>query len=97
MKDEAVFKLVGERIRRLRKERGWTQDEISRRFGFNYKHYQRIEQGQQNLELATLNKLATAFEIPIDQILIFPCTEAKSVSRRKRTAGASAQSRRKLR
>jgi len=64
MKDERLFKLVGERIRQLRRERGWTQHDISQRFGFNYKHYQRIEQGQQNLELATLNKLAAAFEIP---------------------------------
>ena len=71
MKDEAVFKLVGERVRQLRREQGWTQDEISRRFGFNYKHYQRIEQGQQNLELATLNKLAEAFGIPIAELLVF--------------------------
>ena len=77
MKDEVVFKLVGERIRQLRRERGWTQDEISRRFGFNYKHYQRIEQGQQNLELATLNKLATAFEIPIAELLVFDSLRPK--------------------
>ena len=71
MKDEQLFKLVGRRVRQLRLERGWTQDEFSRRFGFNFKHYQRIEQGQQNLELATLNKLADAFGIPIDQVLVF--------------------------
>ena len=71
MKDETVFKLVGERIRQLRRERGWTQDEISRRFGFNYKHYQRIEQGQQNLELAT------AFEIPIAELLVFDSLRPK--------------------
>ena len=71
MRDERLFRLVGDRIRQLRRDRGWTQQEMSERFGFNYKHYQRIEQGQQNLELATLNKLAAAFEIPINEILIF--------------------------
>jgi len=81
MKDETVFKLVGERVRQLRQERGWTQDEISRRFGFNFKHYQRIEQGQQNLELATLNKLAGAFGIAIAELLVFD-----SLGPKKRTA-----------
>jgi transcriptional regulator with XRE-family HTH domain len=71
MRDEQLFKLVGKRIRQLRRERGWTQEEMSRRFKFNYKHYQRIEGGLQNLELATLNKLAAAFEISIDQLLVF--------------------------
>lgn len=71
MKDEQLFELVGKRVRQLRLERGWTQDEFSRHFGFNFKHYQRIEQGQQNLELATLNKLAAAFDIPIHKMLVF--------------------------
>jgi transcriptional regulator with XRE-family HTH domain len=71
MKDEQLFKLVGKRIKELRLGRGWIQDEISRQFGFNYKHYQRIEEGRQNLELATLNKLAVAFDISIEQLLIF--------------------------
>ena len=77
MTEEQLFKLVGKRIRQLRHERGLTQEEMSRRFRFNYKHYQRIEQGQQNLELATLNKLATAFEIPIAELLVFDSLRPK--------------------
>ena len=94
MKDERLFKLVGERIRQLRRERGWTQHEISQRFGFNYKHYQRIEQGQQNLELATLNKLAAAFEIPINEILVF---DDIALQRGKHRAGHAARRKARLR
>jgi transcriptional regulator with XRE-family HTH domain len=39
--------------------------------GFEYKYYQRIEYGQKNLSLKTLNKLAKAFGVSIDEMLRF--------------------------
>ena len=38
-------------------------------FGFEYKYYQRIEYGQKNLSLKTLNKLSKAFRIPVSKLL----------------------------
>jgi len=39
--------------------------------GFEYKYYQRIEYGQKNLSLKTLNKLAKAFGVPVGDLLRF--------------------------
>ncbi len=64
MTDERLMQLVGRRVRQLRLARGLKQEDMCR-FGFDYKYYQRIEYGQKNLSLKTLNRLAKAFGIPV--------------------------------
>lgn len=70
MTDERLLKLVGKRIRPLRLERGLKQEEMCR-FGFDYKYYQRIEYGQKNLSIKTLNRLAKAFGIAVAELFTF--------------------------
>ena len=70
MTDERLMKLVGKRIRELRVSRGLKQEEMCNH-GFEYKYYQRIEYGQKNLSLKTLNKLAKAFGVSIDELFRF--------------------------
>ena len=70
MTDERLMKQVGKRVRELRIARGMKQEEMCR-YGFEYKYYQRIEYGQKNLSLKTLNKLAKAFGIPILELFKF--------------------------
>ena len=41
------------------------------RFGFEYKYYQRVEYGQKNLSLKTLNRLAKAFGVPVSELFRF--------------------------
>lgn len=67
MTDERLMRMVGKRIKELRLERGLKQEEMCQ-FGFEYKYYQRIEYGQKNLSLKTLNKLANAFGVPVSEI-----------------------------
>ena len=40
-------------------------------YGFEYKYYQRIEYGQKNLSLKTLNRLSRAFDISVSELLDF--------------------------
>jgi transcriptional regulator with XRE-family HTH domain len=70
MTDERLMKLVGKRIRELRLSHGFKQEDMCR-FGFEYKYYQRIEYGQKNLSLKTLNKLSKAFGIPASELFRF--------------------------
>jgi len=62
------MKQVGERISQLRQARGLKQEDMCR-FGFDYKYYQRIEYGQKNLTLRTINRLAEAFYVEAADIL----------------------------
>ncbi len=68
MTDKRLMRLVGQRVRELRRERGLTQEDMTR-FGFTSRPYQRIEHGERNLTLKTLNKLAEAFEVSIAELL----------------------------
>ena len=67
MTDERLLRLVGKRVRELRLAKGLRQEDMCQ-FGFEYKYYQRIEYGQKNLSLKTLNKLSKAFRVPISKL-----------------------------
>lgn len=70
MTDERLIKQLGKRVRELRLSRGLKQEEMCK-FGFEYKYYQRIEYGQKNLSLKTLNKLAKAFGVSVAELFRF--------------------------
>ncbi len=70
MTDEQLMQSVGTRARQLRIAKGLRQEDMCQ-FGFEYKYYQRIEYGEKNLTLKTLNKLAKAFDIPVSELFVF--------------------------
>ena len=70
MTDERLLRLLGNKVQRLRRERGWTQEGMSR-FGFEIKYYQRIEYGERNLSVKSLNKLAKAFGVTVAELFRF--------------------------
>jgi transcriptional regulator with XRE-family HTH domain len=70
MTDERLMKLLGARVRQLRQARNLKQEDMCK-YGFEYKYYQRIEYGQRNLSLKTLNKLAKAFGVPVSELFQF--------------------------
>jgi len=73
-------KLFQERLRQLRKERGWTQERAAEKCGVGYKLYQLYELGiKQNPGLSSLEKLAAGFGLEIHELL----TPAHPQNRRK--------------
>lgn len=57
------FKLIGERIRTIRKEKGLTQEALADKSGIHYSYIGGIEHGDRNISLATLEKVIDALEI----------------------------------
>ena len=68
MTDERLLKLVGRKTRELRLKTGLTQEDMMSA-GFERRYYQRIEAGQVNLSLKSLNKLAKAFGVPVWELI----------------------------
>lgn len=68
---QAVQVLLGKRLRALRSVRGLRQEAIEAR-GLNYKYLQRIEAGRCNLTLTTLQRVASALELKIEDLFQFP-------------------------
>jgi transcriptional regulator with XRE-family HTH domain len=56
-------KLVGRNIRRVRHEKGMTQEEFAERSGFSQQYISGLERGQRNPTIVTLYELAQALGV----------------------------------
>ncbi len=63
-----VRKQLGELIRRMRKQRGWSQEELANATGFGRSFTSSIERGKKDVRISTLVKLANIFEIDMGQL-----------------------------
>lgn len=60
---------LGERIRRLREERGWSQESFAHEGGLGRSFAGAIERGEKDIRLSTLMKLARALGVSLSQLL----------------------------
>jgi transcriptional regulator with XRE-family HTH domain len=56
-------------VRRLREERGWTQEEAAHRCGMTTRHLQGVEGEDANATLTTLARLAEGFDVDAGELL----------------------------
>lgn len=68
MKEELLIKF-GERIKTLRKERGWSQEKLAEESGFHRTYIGMIERGERNPSLININVFAETFKISISELL----------------------------
>ena len=59
----------GERIKKLRKEKGMTQKELAKKLGFSPSHLGQYENGYRNPKPSTVKKIADALEVPVSKII----------------------------
>jgi len=56
-------KLVGQNFARLRKEKGFTQEDVEARSGFSQQYLSGLERGQRNPTIITLYELSQALGV----------------------------------
>ena len=56
-------KLVGTNLRRIRREKGLTQEELSELSGFTQQYLSTVESGQANPTIVTIYEIATAIGV----------------------------------
>ena len=54
----AESKVLGERVRELREDRGWTLERAAEAMNLDLKHLQKVEAGKLNVTLVTLVRIA---------------------------------------
>lgn len=59
----------GEKLKKLRKDRGWSQDEFGRRVGVHGRHIGKYEIGRAMPNAETVVKIAGALGVSIDYLL----------------------------
>lgn len=72
-------KAVGATVRRLRKQRGWTIQELANEIGSDVGNLSRLERGMQGFSDATLDSLAAALGVPVSVLFITPKQELSVV------------------
>ncbi|WP_342416104.1 helix-turn-helix transcriptional regulator [Paenibacillus sp. FSL R10-2782] len=62
---------VGNRIRELRKAKGWTQEQLAEAAGLHYSYIGGVERGDRNISLETLEKIVLALKVPPFELFQF--------------------------
>lgn len=63
-----LTKLIGERIRNLRKERRWNQEELAHRADISRTYMGSIERGETSITVDSLEKIARAFDMTVEEL-----------------------------
>ena len=68
-------KLIGARIKELRKKAGLTQEKLAERVGLDARHLSRLEVGRHFPSLDSLERIAGALNVPLVEFFHFPDEE----------------------
>lgn len=58
-----LLKLIGERIRQLRKAKKLTQEELAEKAGVNASYMGTVERGERNISIETLEKIIQGLDV----------------------------------
>ena len=64
-----LLRKFGNRVRQLRKAKGWSQEQLAEESGLHTNYIGGIERGERNLSLINLDRLAKAFGISVRELL----------------------------
>ena len=68
MAPRSVKSRFGKRLRQLRDERGYSQEELAERAGLHRNYVGGVERGERNVALENIVKLAKALSIPPSEL-----------------------------
>ena len=60
---------VGARLRKLRKQRGWTQVQMAEKLGLDRSYLADVERGKRNISIVNLEIIAKGFGLSLSRIL----------------------------
>jgi transcriptional regulator with XRE-family HTH domain len=64
---DQFFRALGTKVRKLRKERGYSQEDMLS-FGFSTRHWQQVEAGRP-ITVSTLLRICEVFEVPMAKLV----------------------------
>ncbi|CAN7310452.1 helix-turn-helix transcriptional regulator [Paenibacillus sp. LjRoot153] len=63
-----ILKIVGARVRDIRKDRGLTQEQLAEVSGFHFTYVGAVERGEKNITLLNLEKMAEALNTDVQEL-----------------------------
>ena len=69
MVEQDILVRFGERMRELRKERGWSQEELAIESGMDRSYVGGVERGERNVALRNIELIAITLELTISELM----------------------------
>jgi transcriptional regulator with XRE-family HTH domain len=69
------MKTLGKKIRLLRHQKGWSQEDVAKRLDISIPAFSKIETGITDINLSRLEQIATLFDLSVVQLLTYNDTE----------------------
>lgn len=66
-----IRKKFGEKVKLLRKQKGWSQEKLAHKANLDRTYVPGIEAGKRNVSLVVIEKLATALNVDLIELLKF--------------------------
>ena len=63
-----IQKIVGQRIREIRKEKGYSQEELASRADLDRTYMTSVECGRRNISVVNLHKIAKALGVTLEEL-----------------------------
>jgi len=64
-----ILKRFSDKVRKLRKSKGWTQEELAVRTGLHRTYIGSIERGERNVSLINVEKIADALGVSVEALV----------------------------
>lgn len=64
-----LLSMLGEKIKKLRKEKGISQEKFALSIEMDRTYYSTVENGKRNISIQNLNKIAKGLDISISELL----------------------------
>ena len=68
MSDSNIKTFFGNRVRQLRKDRGWSQEDFAFRVGLDRSYIGGVERGERNISLENIELVAAALQVSLAEL-----------------------------
>ena len=65
-----LIETFGRKVRQARKDKGWTQEQLAFEAGVKRAYLSEVENGQRNVSLDVVEKLAKALDVSPDVLMV---------------------------
>lgn len=64
-----ILRQFGDKVERLRKAKGWSQEELAKRADLHRTYIGSIERSERNVSLINIARIAKALSVPIEYLI----------------------------
>ena len=75
---EQLLRWFGHNLRRIRKDKGYTQERIARKAGIDVSYYGAVERGERSITILKMSHITRALDIPMGDLFAGETGRAKN-------------------